>query len=498
MDKPSIQYLRESALSALSVLREKQGPTVSFSPDEIWQYLPAGVEIPSTRKPGIITWLSKQKHIASTGRITNAVTDARAGSKTAQYMFPKDRGIQHMPNLGELASSAQESFKTCGLNVTESLIKRIFASLIAKRFLILTGLSGSGKTKVAQALAAWLTPNKIRQWEVVAVGSDWTSNEQVIGYPDSINQTYVRTVSLDLILQAAEHQDTPYFLILDEMNLSHVERYFADLLSAIESNEPLSLHRQSGEVNKVPQSLYLPPNLFIIGTVNVDETTYLFSPKVLDRANVIEFRMTHTMLLDYLTNTETETNLESLAGAGTEYGDYLVQASNETVDFDDAYRLGLKAELLLLFDVLAKQRLEFGFRTAKEITKFVAGYMRLSANEGNWFDQALDAQINQKILPKLNGSRTQLSATLWQLSLLCRERRDLLITEDGYDTDDSKWGALNERLTHVVNADIENADPWQSFNRSDVKSMQYPISAEKLARMWQILDASGFVSFTEA
>ena len=100
----------------------------------------------------------------------------------------------------------------------------------------------------------------------------------------------------------------PHFLILDEMNLSHVERYFADMLSAIESGEPLHLHSEAGTVGHpalpsgVPRELSLPPNLFIVGTVNVDETTYMFSPKVLDRANVLEFRVTEEEMVGFLAN----------------------------------------------------------------------------------------------------------------------------------------------------------------------------------------------------
>ena len=93
---------------------------------------------------------------------------------------------------------------------------------------------------------------------------------------------YQSTPAYELIKNAEDDSENPYFLILDEMNLSHVERYFADFLSAIESGEEIPLYGNNDK-------LTLPDNLFIIGTVNVDETTYMFSPKVLDRANTIEF-----------------------------------------------------------------------------------------------------------------------------------------------------------------------------------------------------------------
>lgn len=85
------------------------------------------------------------------------------------------------------------------------------------------------------------------------------------------------------------------------MNLSHVERYFSDFLSAMESDEPIPLHKAIEDDVDVPNELKLPENVFIIGTVNVDETTYMFSPKVLDRANVLEFKTFEELsVLDYI------------------------------------------------------------------------------------------------------------------------------------------------------------------------------------------------------
>ena len=117
---------------------------------------------------------------------------------------------------------------------------------------------------------------------IIPVGANWTDNTNIVGYYNVITEEYQSTPAYDLINKAQDDPDNPYFLILDEMNLSHVERYFADFLSAIESGEEIPLYGED-------RTLKLPDNLFIIGTVNVDETTYMFSPKVLDRANTIEF-----------------------------------------------------------------------------------------------------------------------------------------------------------------------------------------------------------------
>ena len=110
------------------------------------------------------------------------------------------------------------------------------------------------------------------------------------------NPIYQATPVLELLLRATADLAHPYFLILDEMNLSHVERYFSDFLSAMESKKSIPLHQEDRALRTpsgftVEREIAFPENLFVIGTVNVDETTYMFSPKVLDRANVLEFAL---------------------------------------------------------------------------------------------------------------------------------------------------------------------------------------------------------------
>src|SRR5450759_1472246 len=155
-----------------------------------------------------------------------------------------ERFIMSNASLQTFREQSYTNLNQAGLRVSKSLLARFGASLLAKRFLILTGLSGSGKTKLAHAFASWLTESE-EHYRLVAVGADWTTNENVVGYQDALHPNIYRKPSnglLEVILRAAVDAERPYLLILDEMNLSHVERYFADILSAIETRQEIALH----------------------------------------------------------------------------------------------------------------------------------------------------------------------------------------------------------------------------------------------------------------
>ena len=342
-------------------------------------------------------------------------------------------------NIKEITKSFSGAISSRGLAYENNLLYRFSSALLTKRFGLLTGLAGSGKTKLAEAFAMWLTESE-DQYRVVAVGADWTSNETLLGYADALNAGAYQLPSngvLDLIIKASNDKEKPYFLILDEMNLSHVERYFADFLSAMESsNSKLRLHGAAAGLMAntitVPHELALPNNLFIIGTVNVDETTYMFSPKVLDRANVIEFRATRDQMAAFLDD-PTGINLQALAAQGAAFAQGFVQRSNADADIktlvnDAGAELGpqLKADLLVLFTALADMGAEFGFRTAKEIARFIVIHKELSGT--SWqYKVALDAQVLQKMMPKLHGSARKLDGVLKELDAFA-SAKDLPLT----------------------------------------------------------------------
>jgi len=349
---------------------------------------------------------------------------------------------------------------------TENLITRFASSLLTKPFVILTGLSGSGKTKLAQAFAMWISENET-QYKIVPVGADWTNREPLLGYPNALqDKAYVRPDSgvLDLILAAKDHSEKPYFLILDEMNLSHVERYFADFLSTMESGNEVLLHAGDEDWEGVPAKICLPKNLFIVGTVNIDETTYMFSPKVLDRANVIEFRVTEAEMTEYLKNSK-PLKMDELKGQGAAMGSGFLELA---LDKELASEKGVQlADVLLkFFTELKKAGAEFGYRSASEIKRFAA-VVEKTAPE--WTTEAItDAAIMQKLLPKLHGSRRKLEPVLKTLIGLCI----------------AEGAKPEEYITHNPQANVAN--------------VLYPVSLEKIQRMYRGLIDNGFTSYAEA
>jgi hypothetical protein len=311
-----------------------------------------------------------------------------------------------------------------------------------------------------------LEEKKYSQHCMVAVGADWTNREPLLGFPNALEEgKYVKPDNgvLDLIINAENDLANPYFLILDEMNMSHVERYFADFLSAMEStSKKIALHSDS-KITDVPHEVTLPPNLFIIGTVNIDETTYMFSPKVLDRANVIEFRVSESEMNDYF-KTPSSVNMDSLIGAGASMGESFVAGAIEKNLFEQ----DLGIVLMPFFKQLKNAGTEFGYRTASEMSRFIAICEKM-ADSNMTKNEVIDAAIMQKLLPKLHGSRNKLESILIELGKLCLNKKD-----DGND---------------------KNKSPFDDKVMPDVK---YLLSYQKLKQMHDRVLKDGFTSFAEA
>lgn len=312
-----------------------------------------------------------------------------------------------------------------------TLFPRYIRSLLSKPFVILSGNSGTGKTRIASRFAKYLEKKNdsgITNHLLIPVGADWTDNTKILGYynPLADNGTgkYEKTDVFKFIELAGANPEIPFFLILDEMNLSHVERYFSDFLSKMEL---LDYKENSDKVFfDIPGygKLELPQNLFITGTVNIDETTYMFSPKVLDRANVIEFKLDMNDVLDNLLDASNDED-EKIAGPGVAEGFMKLANDIRSGKFKTEVQPLLeemKTILLSLYKELEKCGFEFAYRTVKEIRLYAIAAYKTAVGEKPTATEIADVQILQKILPKIHGNKKQIGNLLDELEKLFTEQ----------------------------------------------------------------------------
>ncbi len=336
----------------------------------------------------------------------------------------------------------------------------------------------------------------------LSVRTDWRDSKPLLGYYNPLNQEYQKTELLDFILRAKKDYERngknamPYFILLDEMNLAHVEYYFADFLSVLESGrdeggftrEPLRLHDvdKVEKEDKIPKEIYLPPNLYIIGTVNMDETTYTFSPKVLDRAFTIEF---HDVDLDVyppenisdglssgLVGSLKEAILEDLRGRD---GQFLARSKEK---INEAVKKLKDTEywqiLIELNKALRPYDLHFGYRVVDEIALFFQNakesWERGIVEFGSE-DEIFDLALLMKVLPKFHGNRKRLEKPLREVLKLC------LADGSQVNVDELKSGEIVDIIRN-----------WEEPS----KNFRFRHTAKKVLRMLRQLYEIGFASFS--
>jgi 5-methylcytosine-specific restriction enzyme B len=356
-------------------------------------------------------------------------------------------------SMSDVLTSFERALSDAGLVFPPQLPLRFLCGLVAKPFVILTGLSGSGKTQLALALGRWIGSERCF---VSPVRPDWTGAEALFGYenlllPPTPDGRMAWTVpkELEFMLRAADDPTEPYLLVLDEMNLAHVERYFADVLSGMESRTPVlpnlavdpdGTWRRPGDG---PDRIPFPDNLLVVGTVNVDETTYQFSPKVLDRSTSIEFRVgTETL-------TAEPANLARIEPGAASARRALIQRPGPERKHEVTPEVAKALDDL--HSLLASHGREFGHRSYQEMLRFAA--IAQEARPSLQDHELLDCLVMQKVLPRIHGSARELTPLVSELSA------------------------------------------WISPSDEPGSRPELPLSAEKLGRMQRELDATHFTAF---
>lgn len=383
-----------------------------------------------------------------------------------------------------------------------------------------------------------VTERSLDNYTVVPVRPDWVDNRGLLGYLNPITGAYSMTPFLSLLLGAREEERRadkggrdphPFFVVLDEMNLARVEHYFSDFLSALESDEPIPLHDnqeiEDGAAESgvpVPRQLRIPKNVFFTGTVNVDETTYMFSPKVLDRAFTIEFdRVDLAGYTDGVATSESgELDLSADTDGALRFTPYEKPDRGDWLEFTGIARGRYARILRELHAILEGENRHFGYRVANEIARFVNLAREQSADGDEATKAAFDLALRQKVLPKFHGTQQELEPLLERLFNFAvhggeRRRRDTDVSLD-------EWMVVDGRLTPSGRAassadvptgtaqsdtdgSVDETEGPGSENETDADAgdsekgpdPEFPRTAAKLWRMLQRLEQRGFAAFIE-
>lgn len=277
-----------------------------------------------------------------------------------------------MPSFAEVLAEVRKA----EMRIDERTLRRYHVALQVRSFVILAGISGTGKTWLTKAYADAIGA----AYQLVAVAPNWTSNEDLLGFFNPLDQRYRDTSASRFLRDAAREYEQaqeagrvprPYHLVLDEMNLARVEYYFARFLSALEVRQrdgEAAIELHAGE------TVALPSNLAFIGTVNIDETTHGFADKVYDRAQLLELPAPRELLAAHV--------------EGYEWG----------------------ADLLALWEAVEPVA-PFAFRVIDDVRDYVSRSVELQVP----WQEALDEQVLQKVLPKLKGTDPRLGSALEQV-----------------------------------------------------------------------------------
>lgn len=308
--------------------------------------------------------------------IERTVSSTRTAAELPKASYNIKPGDYVEPSLDEIVSR----IKQAGIKLDERLIRRYHLALHSRGFVILAGLSGTGKTWLSKAYADAAGAT----YDLVCVAPNWKSNEDLLGYLSPFKENSYIDTTFSVFLRKASSAyinatevgltPKPFHVVLDEMNLARVEYYFAIFLSKMEERARQGI----ATLRLGREEVLLPPNLYFIGTVNVDETTLGFSDKVYDRAQLIELEPSESLLREHVGNKP-------------------------------------YADLLMKIWQITYPAAPFSFRVVDDIIAYVDHGERISSS---WIE-AFDEQITQKVLPKVKGADPATEKSLKELAEYC-------------------------------------------------------------------------------
>ncbi|GGJ33055.1 McrB family protein [Paenibacillus hunanensis] len=395
----------------------------------------------------------------------------------------------------ETLQNIQEYITQRGFYFPELLTYNFYLSLKSRPFVILAGISGTGKTRLvrlfAEALGATSDAGNL-QFNLIPVRPDWSDPADLLGYKD-LSGRFKPGPLMNVFVEARkpENRRKPYFVCLDEMNLARVEHYFSDLMSLLETQQwllenftqqydgvetkeiitaPLFLKSALDTVED--QELYggfgIPENVYIIGTVNMDETTYPFSKRVLDRANTIEFNQIDLSQLPSYSQFAEQLSTTVPVEHTFLRSDYL-----QIIDGMNSHKELIRRttdRLVKVNEFLEDIHAHVGFRIRDAICFYMIYNDRFNLLQE---EDAFDLQLLQKILPRIQGSQIGVRRVLVKLLRFC----------------------LKQNV--VIPSPLENdAAFWKQWSRDGVPpEAHFPESARKLAYMIRRFDEDGFTSY---
>lgn len=319
----------------------------------------------------------------------------------------------------------------------------ILTAIKTKPFMLLAGISGTGKSRLVRTLAYKTcdkeslrkNPKKPGNFEIIPVRPNWHDSSELMGYVSRINgEKYITTFFLQFIAKAWRNIDVPFFLCLDEMNLAPVEQYFAEYLSIIETRQikgekigtDYLISKASFEdvnlyskllvdlgLNEIEfqDGISIPNNLVVIGTVNMDETTHSFSRKVLDRAMTFEMND-----VDLTTGLDNSTNDWSYPQTYISSAEVLGNFTTGAEVFNETFTERIQV-IVFLQDInveLEGTPFKIAYRVRDEFLIYCY-YASLDKSNPNWLTNALDEMTSMKILSRIEGDEGKTSSVLSKL-----------------------------------------------------------------------------------